>query len=340
MWLSNSSVGRKFIMAVTGAFLVLFVTFHCLMNAIAIVWPTAYNAVCMFLGANWYALLASAVLAAFIVVHIIYAVILTVQNRKARGSQRYAISHRPKGVEWSSQNMLVLGIVILAFLVVHMIQFWAKMQLAEIMGSEGEIPAVAGTLFLQEAFSQPWTIVVYMIGFVALWFHLTHGFWSMFQSVGWDSTAWIPRLKCIGNVWVSIVVALFIAEGVVFTVSAMEGKYKTDEALRDQYKEMMAPMVAEAVGAPAEAIMPQLAAMPFDMLSQQFRQMQSQAAMQMAQLESPQAQEELKKNPEFKAQVEAEMKKAEALDRVVKLLDYLEEGQAQAQPNPMQMTQM
>lgn len=340
MWLSNSSVGRKFIMAVTGAFLVLFVTFHCLMNAIAIVWPTAYNAVCMFLGANWYALLASAVLAAFIVVHIIYAVILTVQNRKARGSQRYAISHRPKGVEWSSQNMLVLGIVILAFLVVHMIQFWAKMQLAEIMGSEGEIPAVAGTLFLQEAFSQPWTIVVYMIGFVALWFHLTHGFWSMFQSVGWDSTAWIPRLKCIGNVWVSIVVALFIAEGVVFTVSAMEGKYKTDEALRDQYKEMMAPMVAEAVGAPAEAIMPQLAAMPFDMLSQQFRQMQMQAAAQMAQLESPQAQEELKKNPEFKTQVEAEMKKAEALDRVVKLLDYLEEGQAQAQPNPMQMTQM
>lgn len=340
MWLSNSSVGRKFIMAVTGAFLVLFVTFHCLMNAIAIVWPTAYNAVCMFLGANWYALLASAVLAAFIVVHIIYAVILTVQNRKARGSQRYAISHRPKGVEWSSQNMLVLGIVILAFLVVHMIQFWAKMQLAEIMGSEGEIPAVAGTLFLQEAFSQPWTIVVYMIGFVALWFHLTHGFWSMFQSVGWDSTAWIPRLKCIGNVWVSIVVALFIAEGVVFTVSAMEGKYKTDEALRDQYKEMMAPMVAEAVGAPAEAIMPQLAAMPFDMLSQQFRQMQMQAAAQMAQLESPQAQEELKKNPEFKTQVEAEMKKAEALDRVVKLLDYLEEGQAPAQPNPMQMTQM
>ena len=99
MWLSNSSVGRKFIMAITGAVLVLFVTFHCLMNAVAICWPTAYNSVCMFLGANWYALIASAGLAAFIVVHIIYAVVLTIQNRKARGSERYAVSHRPKGVE-------------------------------------------------------------------------------------------------------------------------------------------------------------------------------------------------------------------------------------------------
>ena len=155
MWLSNSSVGRKFIMAVTGAVLVLFVTFHCLMNAVAICWPAAYNSVCLFLGANWYALIASAGLAAFIVVHIIYAVMLTLQNRRARGHERYAVSHRPKSVEWSSQNMLVLGIVILAFLVVHMIQFWAKMQLVEIMGTHTMIPASAGTLFLQEAFLPP-----------------------------------------------------------------------------------------------------------------------------------------------------------------------------------------
>ena len=66
MWLSNSSVGRKMVMALTGAFLVLFVTFHCLMNAVAICWPAAYNSVCEFLGANWYALAASAVLALFI----------------------------------------------------------------------------------------------------------------------------------------------------------------------------------------------------------------------------------------------------------------------------------
>ena len=59
MWLTNSSIGRKLVMAVTGVCLVLFVTFHCLMNAVALIWPDAYNSVCSFLGANWYALVAS-----------------------------------------------------------------------------------------------------------------------------------------------------------------------------------------------------------------------------------------------------------------------------------------
>ena len=148
MWLTSSSVGRKFIMALTGAFLVLFLTFHCLMNAVAIVWPTAYNSICEFLGANWYALLGTVVIAVFAVIHIFYAVWLTLQNRKARGNERYAIAKRPKAVEWSSQNMLVLGIVVLAFLVVHFIQFWAKMQMAEIAGTVEALPPAAGTLFL------------------------------------------------------------------------------------------------------------------------------------------------------------------------------------------------
>ncbi|MDE6805597.1 MAG: succinate dehydrogenase cytochrome b subunit [Muribaculaceae bacterium] len=279
MWLSNSSVGRKFIMAVTGAVLVLFVTFHCLMNAVAICWPAAYNSVCLFLGANWYALIASAGLAAFIVVHIIYAVMLTLQNRRARGHERYAVSHRPKSVEWSSQNMLVLGIVILAFLVVHMIQFWAKMQLVEIMGTHTMIPASAGTLFLQEAFSLPWTLIVYIIGFIALWFHLNHGIWSMFQSVGWDSTVWIPRLKKIACWWCSIVVLLFIAEGIVFTVKAHQGYYLNDPELREQYKAMIVPEYEKDFGPGA---VQQLSMAPYDQMVQMVRG-------QLQQMQDPQA---------------------------------------------------
>ncbi len=278
MWLSSSSVGRKFIMAITGAVLVLFVTFHCLMNAVAILWPVAYNSVCMFLGANWYALVASAGLALFIVVHIIYAVMLTVQNRRARGHERYAINKRPASVEWSSQNMFVLGIVILAFLVVHLIQFWAKMQLVEICGCETIIPATAGTLFLQEAFAQPWTIVVYIIGFIALWFHLNHGFWSMFQSVGWDSTVWIPRLKCIAKWWVGIVTVLFIAEAVVFTINANKDFYKTDEDLRAQYISMVGSEYIDDLGPDAENIAMQMMNTPdadrnmqIDQLNQQIQ---------------------------------------------------------------------
>ena len=119
-------------MALTGAFLVLFVTFHALMNGVALFWPAAYNVVCEFLGANWYALAGTLVLAAGVVLHIVFATWLTLQNRKARGVERYAVTSRPKQVEWSSKNMLVLGIVVVAFLVIHFIQFWAKMQFAEI----------------------------------------------------------------------------------------------------------------------------------------------------------------------------------------------------------------
>ena len=239
MWLSSSSVGRKLVMAFSGAALLLFVTFHCLLNAIAICWPTTYNSVCLFLGANWYALLASIVLCALIVIHIIYACMLTVRNRQARGPVGYSISKRPASVEWSSKNMLVLGIVILAFLVVHLIQFWAKMQMAEIGGMEEVIPPSAGTLFIQEAFGLVWTPIVYIIGFVALWFHMNHGFWSMFHSTGWDNQTWLPRLKKIGCWWTTIVVGLFIAQAIVFTVHAANKYYITNPELQAQYSETL-----------------------------------------------------------------------------------------------------
>ncbi len=263
MWLTCSSIGRKLVMAVTGVCLVLFVTFHCLMNGVALFWPEAYNEVCAFLGANWYALIASIGLAALFIIHIIYAVWLTLQNRKARGSSRYAVTSRPVQVEWASKNMLVLGIVVavvmavlgnlvVAFLVVHLIQFWAKMQLAEICEScvvEGgeAIPPQAGTLFIQIAFSQIWTPIVYIIGFVALWFHMNHGFWSMFQSAGWDNDVWIKRLKCIGCWWTSIVIALFVAQAIVFTVQARKGFYNDNEGLKQQYIEFREEMNAKHV---------------------------------------------------------------------------------------------
>lgn len=238
MWLTSSSIGRKLVMALTGAFLILFVTFHVLMNGVALFWPTAYNDVCQFLGANWYALLGSAILALGFLIHILYACWLTYENRRARGNDRYEVTSRPKQVEWSSKNMLVLGIVIVCFLAVHMYQFWAKMQLAEVLGLESDFPPAAGTLFIQQAFSCPVTLIIYLIGFGALWLHMTHGFWSMFQSSGWNNGIWMNRLKCIGNTWATIVVLLFAVEAVVFTINAKKGNYSNCPALQEQYYEL------------------------------------------------------------------------------------------------------
>ena len=318
-------------MAITGACLVLFVTFHCLMNAVAIVWPASYNVICELLGANWYALAASAGLALLFIIHIIYAVWLTLQNRKARGNDRYAVTAKPKSVEWSSQNMLVLGIVILAFLVVHLIQFWAKMQLQEIRGADEMLPPAAGTLFLQQAFELPWTLIVYGIGFLALWFHLNHGFWSMFQSIGWNNTNWMPRLKKIGLWWTTIVVALFFAEGIVFTVRAHEKFYLTDETLREQYKDMIIPMLEKDFGPDAAQMTSQIKVLPYGNVSMGLRQMAGNINMQLDQMTDKKTGEfnaEVKKmiqeNPQLEQQFNDLRKQSKALNNVVNLFDYLE----------------
>ena len=322
-------------MALSGAFLVLFVTFHCLMNAVAICWPAAYNTVCEFLGANWYALIASVVLAAFVVIHIVYAVWLTVQNRAARGSERYAINRRPASVEWSSKNMLVLGIVILAFLVVHLIQFWAKMQLQEIRGSVETLPPAAGTLFLQKAFETPWTLIVYGIGFVALWFHMNHGFWSMFHSIGWDNNNWLPRLRKIGCVWVTVVVALFFAEGIVFTVKAHQKYYLTNEVLREQYKEMIIPMIEKDFGPDAPQLTQQIEVSPYGQVSMGIRQITANMGAQLEQYSTEEGQKYVAGNPEMAAQLEELSARHAALQNVVSLFDYLESADNQPETNNM-----
>lgn len=197
-------------MSVTGLFLVLFLVFHASMNLVVLISPSAYNAVCEFLGANWYALAATAVLAGGFFVHILYAFYLTLLNRAARGNERYAMTSRHEKVSWASKNMLVLGIIVLGFAFLHLWQFWAKMQLVEIMGehvnSLGMSP-VDGSGLIYYYFSQPWVVVCYLLWLGALWFHLTHGFWSSLQTIGWNNQQWLPRLECIGK-WFATIVCL------------------------------------------------------------------------------------------------------------------------------------
>ena len=132
MWLLNSSIGRKLIMSISGLFLILFLLFHLCMNVAAVFSGEAYNTVCGLLGSNWYAVAGTLVLAAGVVVHFVYAIMLTLQNRKARGNDRYALNARPKGVTWASQNMLVLGAIVIIGMIVHFSQFWYNMMFAEL----------------------------------------------------------------------------------------------------------------------------------------------------------------------------------------------------------------
>lgn len=219
MWLSNSSVGRKVVMSLSGLFLVLFLTFHMAMNLVAVFSEDAYNMVCEFLGANWYALAGTLVLAAGFAVHIIYAFWLTMQNRNARGNESYAVVEKPKNVEWASQNMLVLGIIIALFFVLHLAQFWFKMQFVEISGLHSINPTPQdGAALIRDTFANPLFAVLYLVWFVAIWFHLTHGFWSALQTLGWNNKIWFERWKCISNIFATVIFLGFAVVVVVFYV--------------------------------------------------------------------------------------------------------------------------
>jgi succinate dehydrogenase / fumarate reductase cytochrome b subunit len=221
MWLINSSVGRKFIMGISGGFLVLFLLFHATMNVVVLFSAEAYNAICEFLGANWYALAGTLVLAGAVVIHFLYATLLTLQNMKARGKQRYAVSASQKSVSWSSKNMFILGLTILAFLLLHLYMFWAKMQFVELTGLGNEELAADGAYWIQYYFSQPVYVGIYVVLLACLWLHLTHGVWSALQSLGLDNNKWFPRIKVIGNIVATIVVAMFMAVPVGFLIKTL-----------------------------------------------------------------------------------------------------------------------
>ena len=158
-------------------------------------------------------------LAALVVIHITYAFWLTIQNRQARGNNRYDVTAKPEKVEWASQNMLVLGIIVVLGLALHLYNFWYNMMFAELLGQPylGGLHAADGYGYIVQTFSQPLFTVLYVIWLAALWFHLTHGFWSAMQTLGWSGKIWFNRWKVIGNIYSTIVILMFLVVALYFS---------------------------------------------------------------------------------------------------------------------------
>ena len=205
-------------MSISGIFLVLFLLFHLSMNMVLLFSLPAYDLICEFLGANWYAIAGTLVLTAGFVIHIWYGTWLTILNKKARGFERYASSHKTK-IEWSSNNMWLLGAIIFLGLIIHFLNFWYKMQFAELIHSPDAITHGSGLVI--ELFSKPLYVVIYIVWLLALWLHLTHGIWSAFQSLGWNSQLWFSRLKFISNIVSTIIMIGFVAVPVYFFITGL-----------------------------------------------------------------------------------------------------------------------
>lgn len=198
-----SSVARKTLMAVSGAFMVLFLLFHGAMNLVSVFSEEGYEAICNFLGANWYAVAGTMVIALFFVIHLVMAFVLSLQNYMARGRQRYKVTN--KDASWDVRNMLVIGLFVLLGLVMHLYQFWAKMQLAEILGGE---PA-SGIERIKFIFSNDLYSILYLVWIAVIYVHLAHGVPSVMQSVGWSNKVWKRRIEIIGKVFAALVMLMF-----------------------------------------------------------------------------------------------------------------------------------
>lgn len=215
-----SSLAKKLIMSISGAFLMVFLVVHLGANLTALISAELYNTVCLFMDTNLLVRIMVPLLAAGFMVHILFALGLTYQNYLARGEQRYAVSSK-SDISWAGQNMFVLGAVVLGFLALHLFHFWAKMQLQtfmELMSFEAH-PEHDPYSLVKALFENPVYSGIYLVWIWSLWFHLTHGFWSAFQSMGLNNSTWLPRLKVIGIVYAWVIALGFSAIPLYFLIT-------------------------------------------------------------------------------------------------------------------------
>lgn len=214
----TSSIGKKLIMSISGLFLIVFLLLHLTINALSLISEEAFQAGCDFMALPIITVMVP-VLAFGFIIHIIYGFYLSATNLKARGKERYAVAHKGEADNWASKNMLVLGIIVLGVLGFHLTHFWADMQLLQFQGVPHEELADPNVLLL-ETFKSPVVVVIYVVWFAALWFHLTHGFWSAFHTIGWNNDTWIKRLKVLSYVFATIIFVGFTAVAVVACLKA------------------------------------------------------------------------------------------------------------------------
>ena len=206
----SSSTGKKYLMAASGLVLVFFVIAHLIGNLQVFLGPEALNRYALFLRNTGELLWAARLgLLAMTALHIWTAVSLTLENRAARPAD-YAVK-RYKKATYASRTMAMSGVIVLAFLVYHLMQYTFMVThpfYKDLLDPLGRHDVYSMVIL---GFSQPWIAAWYVLGIFLLCLHLSHGMSSMFQSLGANSLTLRPRLTRAGQVLSWLIFAGYIS---------------------------------------------------------------------------------------------------------------------------------
>ena len=206
--LAKTSIARKVVMALSGIFLVLFLLLHVSINLSSVLSPEIFNTWSHFMGYNPVVqFIMQPILIAGVVVHFAMGIILEFQNKKARNI-KYAKFKGSANAPWVSRNMILTGLVVLAFLGLHFYDFWIHEINYKFVEANPEDPSryYAETV---EKFAPMWRTVIYVISFVLLSLHLWHGFASSFQTMGVNNK-YSPAIRNFTRLYAIVVPLLFI----------------------------------------------------------------------------------------------------------------------------------
>ena len=211
--LFKTSVARKVAMALSALFLILFLIIHLAVNLTSVISESTFNELSHFMGTNPLIHFAmQPVLLAGVIFHFVMGFVLEIQNKRARGSEKYYAYNGGANSSWMSRNMIITGVMILLFLGLHLYDFWvAEMNYKYIEFNEPNPTRYYHELI--EKFHDPLRVGFYVLCFVFLCLHLLHGFQSAFQSMGWKDDARKKLISQVGN-WYSYIICggfIFIA---------------------------------------------------------------------------------------------------------------------------------
>lgn len=211
----KTSLSRKYWMAASGLFLIIFLTQHFTINFLSVISEESFNNVSHFMGTNPVVqFLLQPVLIFGVVFHFVAGFMLDIKNRQARPA-KYAAFSPAANSTWMSRNMIITGIMVLLFLALHFYDFWIpEMNTKYIQGDMSGLSNDGGFRYYDELvhkFIDPIRVILYCLSFVFLSLHLMHGFQSAFQSLGLRHPKYTPGIKKLGYAF-----AILIPFGFIF----------------------------------------------------------------------------------------------------------------------------